>query len=174
MTPELIYRLQIALGTIAWLVLLRAYGVPRLRFMDSASILRVVAAIHSFRFVGLMYLLPGVVGPHLPQRFAISAAYGNFAASVLAVLALVTFARRSLFWLFVAAFNLVGIGDIVFDYMHTSEVSLPAIAGQLGAAYIIPVLYVPVLMMTHGICVFFFIRQLRHPAAAQQPRRDES
>ena len=39
---------------------------------------RAIATLHSFRFYGLVFILPGVVGPHLPSSFATFAAYGDF------------------------------------------------------------------------------------------------
>ena len=161
MTSEMIFRLQLGLGYAAWLLALRAYGIPRLRTMDPRDTLRAIAMLHSFRFFGLVFILPGVVSPELPANFATAAAYGDFATGVLAMLALLTFRRRALFLFFTVAFNLVGIADLLTDYYHATAINLPAMAGYLGAAYAIPVLYVPVLMMTHGISVYLLIRVLR-------------
>ena len=93
---------------------------------------RAIATLHSFRFFGLVFILPGVVGPHLPAGFAAFAAYGDFATGVLAILALLTVRMRPLFWLFVVAFNIVGTTDLVLDYYHAIQVGLPALAGQLA------------------------------------------
>jgi hypothetical protein len=60
--------------------------------------------------------------------------------------------------LFVIAFNLVGTGDILLDYYHAVHVGLPALAGQLGAAYAIPILYVPMLMITHIVAFYWLMR----------------
>src|SRR4029078_3096827 len=108
-----------------------------------------IATLHSFRFFGLAFLLPGVVGPDLPARFAGFAAYGDFATGVLALLALLAFRVRPLYWLFVAAFNVVGFVDLIGDYLHAVQLGLPAMAGQLGALYWVPVIYVPLRMITH-------------------------
>jgi len=88
-----------------------------------------------------------VVGPHLQPDFASFAAHWDLATGVLAMLALLTVRVRPLFWLFVVAFNLVGTADLILDYYHAVRVDLPAVAGQLGAAYAIPVIYVPALMI---------------------------
>ena len=76
----------------------------------------------------------------------------------LAILALVTVRIRPLFWLFVVAFNLVGTIDLILDYYHATQVGLPAVAGQLGATYAIPILYVPVLMITHVVAFYLLLR----------------
>ena len=101
---------------------------------------------------------PGVVGPDLPARFAVFAAYWDLATGVLAMLALLTARIRRLFWLFVVAFNLVGTADLIFDYYHAIQVGLPALAGQLGATYAIPIIYVPLLMITHFAAFYLLLR----------------
>jgi hypothetical protein len=97
------------------------------------------------------------------------AAYGDFATGVLAMLALFTFRLRPLFWLFVVAFNLVGAADILVDYYHGVETGLPALAGQLGAAYGIVMLYVPLLMVTHAVA-FYWLARPRVKAAPHSTR----
>lgn len=126
---------------------------------------RAIATLHSFRFFGLVFILPGFVGPNLPAGFATFAAYWDLATGVLAMLALLTVRIRPLFWMFVVAFNLVGAVDLILDYYHAIQSGLPAIAGQLGAAYIIPVIYVPLLMITHVAAFYLLVR--RQPRTAQ-------
>jgi hypothetical protein len=81
------------------------------------------------------------------------------------MLALATIRIRPLFWLFVAAFNLTGAADILVDYYHGVQGGLAAQAGELGAAYAIPILYVPLLMITH-IAAFRLIRRGSRAAVA--------
>jgi len=109
----------------------------------------------------LIFILPGYVGPNLPADFATFAAYGDFATGVLAMLALLTVRIRPLFWLFVVAFNVVGVTDLVVDYYHATLSGLPATAGELGAAYIIPIIYVPALMITHAVAFYLLLRDRR-------------
>jgi hypothetical protein len=149
MSPTRIFQLQLLLGYVPWLLLFGAYAWPRLRSMDRVAAQRVIATLHSFRFFGLVFIVPGVVGPNLPAGWATFAAYGDFATGLLAMLALLTLRIRPLFWLLVVAFNLVGAADILVDYYHGNQLGLPALAGQLGAAYAIPIIYVPLLMITH-------------------------
>ncbi len=81
------------------------------------------------------------------------------------LLALLTVRIRPLFWLFVVAFNLVGAADIIIDYYHAIRAGLPALAGQLGAAYAIPIIYVPLLMITHVVALYWLVRP--QPEAAR-------
>jgi len=126
--------------------------------MERLKAHRVIATVHSFRFFGLVFILPGVVGSSLPTGFATSAAYGDFATGILALLALLTVRVRPLFWFLVTAFNLVGIGDLILAYYHAVQGGLPEHAGQLGLAYPVPILYVPMLMITHIVALYWLVR----------------
>lgn len=159
MSPGTVFQIHLALGYVPWLLWLGAYGWRWLRSMDHFEAQRVIATLHSFRFFGLIFIVPGVVGPNLPASFATFAAYGDFATGVLAMLALLTVRIRPLFWLFVIAFNLVGAADIIIDYYHGNQVGLAALAGELGATYAIPVIYVPLLMITHVVAFYLLARR---------------
>ena len=65
---------------------------------------------------------------------------------------------RPLFWVFVVAFNVVGVADIFIDYYRATMADLPTLAGELGSTYLIPIIYVPVLMITHGIAFYLLAR----------------
>ena len=170
MPIPIIFVTHLVLGYLAWGLCFAAYGLPRLRAMDRAAAHRAIATLHSFRFFGLVFILPGVVGPDLPASFATPAAYGDLTTSVLALLALLVARRRPLFWLFVAAFNVAGIVDLVMNYAHAIQSGVPAAPGQLGAAYAIPILYVPLLMITHVAAVGLMLRSMgkRRGGAAVQ------
>ena len=161
MSPAIIFTLHLGLGYVPWLLCFRAYVWPRLGSMDAVAAHRAIATLHSFRFFGLVFLVPGVVGPHLPASFATFAAYGDLATGVLAMLALLTIRTRPLFWLFTVAFNVVGMLDLIVDYYHGITLNLPALSGELGAAYAIPILYVPLLMITHCAAFCLMVRHRR-------------
>ena len=163
MSPQIIFPIHLVLGYVACLLCFGVYILPRLRSISRFEAHRAIATLHSFRFFGLVFILPGVVG-HLPASFATFAAYGDFATGVLALLALLTVRVRPLFWSFVVAFNLVGVADILLDYFHAIRAGLPAIAGQMGAAYVIPILYVPLLMITHFVALYWLLRTLPRTA----------
>ena len=158
MSPEIIFNIHLILGYVAWLLCFGTYVMPRLKSIDQVAAQRAIATLHSFRFFGLVFIVPGVVGPNLPGSFATFAAYWDLATGVLAILALLTVRIRPLFWLLVVAFNLVGAIDLILDYYHAIQVGLPALAGQLGATYAIPIIYVPVLMITHVVAFYLLLR----------------
>jgi hypothetical protein len=158
MSPETIFNMQLILGYVAWLLCFRTYLLPGLKSMDRVEAQRAIATLHSFRFFGLVFIIPGVVGPNLPASFASFAAYWDLATGLLAMLALLAIRIRPLFWAFVVAFNVVGTVDLILDYYHATQIGLPALAGQLGAAYAIPVIYVPLLMITHVVAFYWLLR----------------
>jgi len=158
MSPERLFQIHLVSGYVAWLLCFRAYLWPKLKSMAPLDAQRAIATLHSFRFFGLVFMLPGVVGPNLPASFATFAAYWDLATGVLAMLALLTVNVRPLFWLFIVAFNVVGMVDLVVDYYHAVQVGLPMLSGQLGAAYAIPVIYVPALMITHFAAFYILLR----------------
>ena len=158
MSVQVIFNLQLVLGYLVWLLCLRAYVWPWFKSMDSVAAQRAIATLHSFRFFGLVFLVPGLVSPNLPVSFASFAAYWDLATGLLAMLALLTVRSRPIFWLSVVAFNLVGAIDLVLDYYHAIQMGVPAMAGQLGATYVIPILYVPLLMITHVAAFYLLLR----------------
>lgn len=160
MSPVTIFQTQLVLGYVPWLLFFAAYVWPRIGAMDRIEAHRAIATLHSFRFFGLVFLVPGVVGPALPAAFATYSAYGDLATGVLAMLALLALRIRPLFWSLVATFNVVGMADILVDYYHGRHLALPP--GQLGAAYAIPILVVPLLIITH-LTAFYL---MAHPRTA--------
>jgi hypothetical protein len=170
MTPNTIFLIDMTLGYLASALCIGTYVWPRLKGMDRLEAQRAIATLHSFRFFGLVFLLPGFVGPNLPHAFAAPAAYGDFAAGVLAILALLTARVRWLFWPLVVAFNLVGLTDLVLDTATAIRIDLPSAAGQLGAAYAIPMLYVPTLFWTHLLALWLLLRPARTPVRSAVPQ----
>lgn len=149
MPAQYIFLIDMAMGYLACALLIATYVWQRLQTMDRVEAHRAIATFNSFRFLGLAFLLPGFVGPNLPQAFATPVAYGDLATALLAILALLTVRVRSLFWPLVWIFNLVGLADLIIDTARAISVSLPSVAGQLGAGYAILMVYVPALFWTH-------------------------
>ena len=167
MSSETLFQIHLVLGYVAWLLCFSVYLWPLVKAASRFDAQRAIATLHSFRFFGLVFILPGVVGPNLPAGFATFAAFGDFTTGVLAILALLTVKIRPLFRFFFVAFNLVGAVDLLDAYYNAIRGGLPALAGQLGAAYVIPILYVPVLMITHVVALYWLVRP--RPEAAPVP-----
>ena len=82
MPPEILFQIQLVVGYIAWLLCFGAYIWPWLRSMDRHQAQRAIATLHSFRFFGLAFILPGVVGADLPASFATPATNQQIAQEV--------------------------------------------------------------------------------------------
>src|SRR5258708_35601849 len=125
MPTEILFQTHRVLGYVAWLLCFSAYVWPWLRSMDWVAAQRAIATLHSFRFFGLVFILPGIVSPNLPAGFATFAAYGDFATGVLAILALLTVRIRPLLWLFLVAFTLMGTVELIVDSHPAIPRALP-------------------------------------------------
>ena len=157
MTPQTIFPLDLVLGYVAWLLCFGTYIWPKLSAMEGVSTQRAIATLHSFRFLGLVFLVPGVVGSHLPANFAGFAAYWDLATALLAIAALLMVRVKPLFWFFVTAFNLVGMFDLLVDYYHATTGGMVQMPGELGTAFVIPVMIVPLLMITHVAALYLLV-----------------
>jgi hypothetical protein len=166
MRPETLFQIHLLAGYAAWLLCFGAFIRPWLNSLERDTALRAIAMLHGFRFFGLVFILPGVVGSGLPSGFATPTAWGDFATGVLALLAVASFRVRPLFRLLVAAFNVIGFGDLLLAYAHAVQLGLPDVAGQLGAAYAIPIIYVPLLAITHVAAFGLLARPARAHAAS--------
>src|SRR5467141_1227243 len=84
---------SIAFSFIAWGIVTARYIWPEIRLRPRAEALRPLLILHSFRFIGLAFLVPGVVSSDLPSAFSHSAAYGDIIAATLALLSLLSLPR---------------------------------------------------------------------------------
>ena len=158
---------SIAFSFIAWGIVTARYIWPELRLRQRAEALQPLLILHSFRFIGLAFLVPGVVSPDLPSTFAYSAAYGDIIAAVLAVLALISLPNAAgvvTAWIF----SLWGSADLLNAFYQANRAGLSP--GQLGATYFIPTLVVPLLLITHGL-TFRILLQPQNAPAAQESHR---
>jgi hypothetical protein len=150
MQSQLSFFVSIAFSFIAWGIITARCVWPELRLRPRAEALRPLLMLHSFRFIGLAFLVPGVVSPDLPSAFARSAAYGDIIAATLAVLAVIslpTAAGVVIAWIF----SIWGSVDLFNAFYQANHAGL--LPGQLGATYFIPTLVVPLLLITHGLAL---------------------
>jgi hypothetical protein len=82
---EALFGASVVFGLLAWGIVAARYIWPHLRDRRRIEALRPLLILHSFRFVGLAFLVPGVVAPELPAAFARPAAYGDLIAAALAL-----------------------------------------------------------------------------------------
>jgi len=166
MQTQLVFFVSIAFSLIAWGIVSARYIWPELRLRPRAEALRPLLIFHSFRFIGLAFLVPGVVSPDLPSAFAHPAAYGDIIAAMLALLALISLPSASgvvVAWIF----SLWGTADLFNAFYQANHAGLKA--GQLGATYFIPTFIVPLLLITHGLG-FRILLQRQKVSTVQQSR----
>ena len=161
MQSQFAFYVSIAFSVIAWGVVTARYIWPELRLRSRAEALRPLLILHSFRFIGLAFLVPGVVSPDVPSAFAQSAAYGDIIAAILALLALTSLSGRAgivIAWIF----NIWGTAELFNAFYQANHAGL--LAGQLGAAFFLPTLVVPLLLITHGLAFRILLQHQSEPA----------
>jgi hypothetical protein len=115
--------------------------------------------LHSFRYIGLVALIPGVVAPELTSTvFARGLAYGDLVSAILALIALGAL-RTRMSGLLVWIFNLVGTADLLNAFYQGARISLADTPGVLGAGYFLPILGVPLLLVTHVLVFKLMLRK---------------
>ena len=167
MLSQLPFFTSIAFSFIAWGILAARYIWPALRVLPRADALRPVLILHSFRFIGWAFMVPGVVSRDLPSAFAQSAAYGDVIAATLALLSLLLLKRPAgvtIVWIF----NLWGTFDLLNAFYQANRTGLSP--GQLGAMYFIPTVVVPLLLITHAL-VFRILLQRKNESAMRVRRQ---
>jgi hypothetical protein len=129
--------------------------------------LRPLLILHSFRFIGLAFLVPGVVSPDLPRAFATSAAFGDIVAATLAQLSLLSLGSAPgvvIAWIF----SVWGSLDLVNAFYQANATGLSP--SQLGATYFIPTLIVPLLLITHGLAFRVLLQHQDAETRREKPR----
>jgi hypothetical protein len=166
MPQQVAFFASIAFGFTAWSIVTARTIWPELSRRSRVEALRPLLVLHSFRFVGLAFLVPGVASPDVPAAFSHAAAYGDLIAAALAVLALLVLPRRAgigIAWIF----NVWGSADLLNAFYQAGHAAL--VPGQLGATYFLPTLVVPLLFITHVLAFRLLLR--RESDRRSMPRR---
>ena len=157
MPSPVLFGVSVAFGLTVWGAVAWHYIWPALRDRPGPGNLKPILLLHAFRYLGLAFVVPGVVSSELPAAFAQPVAYGDLITAALALFALATLRTRSgtvLTW----AFSIFGTADLLFAFYQGSRISLPDTPGLLGAAYFILAAYVPLLLITHGLTFRMLLR----------------
>jgi hypothetical protein len=154
---KLIVPLSVALSLIAFAAIAAWYVVPVSDKHPRATALVPLILPHTFRHIGLWFLIPGVTAPSIDPGFTGPAAWGDFASAGLAWLAIIALRSQWSVWpVVVWVFSIVGILDLL-DAMVRGNLRL-ASAGELGATFLIPTLVVPLLLVSHVLVVRRMVR----------------
>ncbi len=158
MNIQAIFGISVLMSFVSYSVAAKLYVWPRLRMMERTRALAPLVVPHMFlRFIGLSFLVPGVVSPSLPAAFAIPAGYGDLVAGILAIVATVTLAKRAS-WAVAAVwlFNIWGAADLVFAYYQGGHLRI--YPGAFGASFLLVTAVVPALLVTHVLIFRLLVR----------------
>ena len=159
MSPLAIFGLQFVLSLVVMGLLAKWVLAPWLARQTQRDALFWLTIPHAFRYIGMVFLVPGVVAEPLPDGFAASAAYGDLATGLLALVALVLLRANVRGTLVVVwLFNVVGTVDLLNALSHQEVVP------YFGAAWFIPTFLVPLLLVTH----FMMFARLVKPGAVPE------
>jgi hypothetical protein len=160
MGSDALFGLSILMSFLAFGIVTKVFVWPRLRGMRETDALLPLVMPHTFRFVGLSFLIPGVVSPSLSPTFAVPAAYGDLVAAVLADVATLTLAARSPWAIpIVWVFNVWGTVDLLHA-VYQGQIGVRIDPGSLGATFFIPTVVVPLLLVTHGLIFWLLLRRV--------------
>jgi len=146
-------------GLIAWFTIFSTLIWPKIKNQPDVQKLKTLTAVHFFRYFGTTFLMVGLVTHKLPAGFADPAAFGDLIALVLAYIAFSGLQRSQTnkskpqltpVWIF----NVVGAIDLLLAFaLGPLLLKDPA---DFGVTYLIPTLYVPLLLVAH----FYSLRTL--------------
>src|SRR5271169_6918754 len=77
MPSPVLFGISVVFGLVVWGAVAWLYIWPALRERPSPENLKPILLLHGFRFLGLAFVVPGVVSPELPAAFAQPVAYGD-------------------------------------------------------------------------------------------------
>ncbi len=152
-----IFRIHLVTGLLAWALYVGIFWYPKLIAGGRRLALRRIAMLHAFRFEGLLFLMPAFVGNGLPAAFAVPAAYGDLTTAMLAIASIVTFRWERVSLAFTVLYTVVGAADIVNNVYRTIALGIDKHPEQLGVAYLIVILYVPILLITNGLTAWLLL-----------------
>jgi hypothetical protein len=156
-----LFGLSILMSFAAFGLVVRFYVWPWLQRTPRNEALTALVVPHAFRFVGLSFLVPGVVAASLPSAFAAPAAYGDLIAALLAIISLLALSARTSWALAIVwIFNLWGSFDLL-QAMYLGRIGVGIDIEHLGATFYIPTVIVPPLLILHGLIFWLLLRRGR-------------
>jgi hypothetical protein len=154
---DLIFPAQVVLGLLTWSLLARWFVAPRLVGLPREVALQPLLAVHTLRYIGLVFLAPAATGASLAQGFAVPAGLGTAIAGVLALASIALLRARSRFAIpLVWIFSVEGIADFANAFAQARSAG---VVTQLGAAYYIPIVIVPAALVAHVMILGLLLRR---------------
>ena len=162
MTPDkkknyLLFMVQMTMSILVYTLLAVWYAAPYLGALALPHALTIVLIPHAMRHLGMTILSPSVVDPAVPKFASNPIAYGDLAAAIAAIAALVALRAGSglaipLVWISVV----VGVGDLVNAFIVATKGQITNY--QIGGFWYVPTFVVPLLFVTHGLTIWLLVR----------------
>lgn len=140
------FAISVLMSFIVWNKIIATYFWQRIQGLEIKKAVKPILFLHSFRFGGLAFLVPGAVAANLNSDWAYHAATGDLIAAVLAFTALSLINHNNIFKVILWIFNIWGILDLIVAAIQGVFYN---VVPSLGATYFILVIYVPLLFLTH-------------------------
>ena len=147
-----LFGLSMLFSFVAWGIVVCLYLSPEVETITKRAALMALMAPHMFRFIGLGFLVPGVVAGILPPGWARPAAWGDLGAAFLAIGATLAFAANApwaiaLVWVF----NIWGTVDLLNAMVQGPRKLSKSGPGAPSTTFYIPTLIVPGLLALHAM-----------------------
>jgi hypothetical protein len=157
MSTDLVFPTQVILAFVTWSLLARWFVAPRLVGLPRETAMQPLLAVHTLRYIGLVFLAPAATGPALAQTFALPAGLGTAIAGVLALISIALLRAKSPFAIPVIwVFSVEGLGDFANAFLQARSATVVA---QLGAAYYVPIVIVPAAIVAHVMILGLLLRR---------------
>ena len=158
MSPIAVMYTEFYMSLASFILITAWYIVPALRKRPFGEAVTPILLLHSFRHFGMFYITTMVMASPPPAGFAVPTAYGDVAAALLALVALVAVRKlRPLAVPLVWAFNIIGVVDLVIAAVNAQRHGLASYT--VGVAYVLPIVVVPALLVTHGLVFWLLVRR---------------
>lgn len=158
MEATILFGISVLTSLLVWNKISNKYFWHQFKDQELKKAVQPILFLHSFRFAGLSFLIPGVVNAGLNPAWAMPAAFGDFAAAILAFVSLSLInstSFRPLLWVF----NILGLADLILAFIDGPRYG---ILPFLGAGYFIIILYVPILLLTHFMVFRLLFKMQSH------------
>lgn len=156
-----------AAGIIGWATIFATIIWPKMKQQPRVQQLKILTAVSFFRYFGTTFLIAGLVSHKLPSGFADPAAFGDLISLGLAYVAFIGLQRSSAekpLLLPVWIFNIVGAADLLLGMVLGP--ALIRDPGDFGLSYIIPTVYVPLLLVAHFYSLRILSQRSKEKSAA--------
>ena len=140
----IIILIQLSTSVVIYSMIARFYVWPRLKKMELEDALVPLLFVLSFRYLGLIFFLPEILGNPLPPIWAIPVGLGDMTTGVLSLITIVSLRSRNPIGIRLAW--VVGVIG-TFDFLYAYLVGIPMKLQLGGPAYFIPVLFNPAMFV---------------------------